>query len=390
MKRKTLSRRGWLSVLGAAAAGSCVFSANHLRAVERDEGYGAAPEGASLNDIAARQGLFYGSCAGYRRLSTDPGYQRVFANQCGLLVPESELTWEILRPTLDSYNFAPADWLFRFTQQHALKFRGHALVWHNGLPPWFESEVDPANAREILLEHIAKVVGRYSGNMQSWTVVNEAIFPDDRRSDGLRNSPWLRLLGTAHIEIAFRAAAKADPHALLMWNENWVEEETADGEARRSFFLQHLRSLLVKNVPIHAIGIQAHLLGNHTNIAGPQFARFLRQAGELGLKIMVTELDVRDFALPAAIAARDRIVAETYEHFLSVVLAEKATVGVLTWGLTDKYTWVATANPRGDKAPVRPLPLDSDMNPTPAWFAVARAFKKAPYRNAGAVAQLRL
>jgi endo-1,4-beta-xylanase len=377
------------AALAATLTGSCSWSATLVHGGAPYLRVDRPPEpSTSLNEIAARKGIFYGSCAGYRRLSTDPGYQKAFATQCGLLVPETELTWEVVRPTVDSYNFAAADWLFRFTQDRGLKFRGHALVWHGALPQWFESQINPANAREILLDHIAKVVGRYSGKMQSWTVVNEVIFPDDRRSDGLRNSPWLRLLGTAYIETAFRAAAKADPNALLMWNENWVEEETADGEARRSSLLQQLRALLKKNVPIHVVGIQAHLIGGHTNIAGARFARFLRQIGELGLKIMVTELDVRDFALPADVTARDRIIAETYEHFLSIVLAEKATIGVLTWGLTDRYTWVATANPRGDKAPVRPLPLDYDMNPSPAWFAIARAFKETPYRSSGTAAEL--
>jgi len=29
---------------------------------------------------------------------------------------------------------------------------------------------------------------------------------------------------------------------------------------------------------------------------------------------------------------------------------------------------------------VRPLPLDYDMNPTPAWNAIARAFDEMPAR----------
>ena len=76
----------------------------------------------------------------------------------------------------------------------------------------------------------------------------------------------------------------------------------------------------------------------------------------------------------------DRIVAGMYEDYLSVVLDEPAVIAVLTWGLSDRYSWLSSYKPRPDKAPVRPLPFDAQMQRKLAWNAIARAFDKAPKR----------
>jgi endo-1,4-beta-xylanase len=232
----------------------------------------------------------------------------------------------------------------------------------------------------MLLGHISTVVSRYAGKFHSWDVVNEAIDPADRRPDNLRNNSWLKFMGPGYIETAFRAAAQADPSAMLVWNENWMEEETSYGIAKRTAWLQHLRDLLNRNVPIHAIGIQSHLVGDHTNIAGRHFQQFLRDAGALGLKILITEMDVQDNSLPADVFARDQIIGNLYYQYMSTVLKEKAVIAVLNWGLSNAYSWMVGFKPRADGNPVRPLPLDHNMAPTPAYQAMMRAFGDAPAR----------
>lgn len=70
-----------------------------------------------------------------------------------------------------------------------------------------------------------------------------------------------------------------------------------------------------------------------------------------------------------------------YEDFLCVVLDEPAVIAVLTWGLSDRYTWLSSYKPRSDKAPVRPLPLDAQMKRKLAWNAIAHTFDAAPARK---------
>lgn len=333
-----------------------------------------------IKDHAAARGLLYGAATEHGRLEKDPQFAKLFAEQCGLLVPEGELKWRTLRPSPDSFNFAPADALLDFTRQHNMKFRGHVLIAHDPYPDWFNSYVNASNAKKLMVDHIRAVAGHYSGKMQSWDVVNEVLYPQDKRSDGFRNSAWMRFIGPEYLDIAFHTAREMDPNALLVWNENWLEEDTESGDFKRKCFLEQAKRLLKNNVPLQAVGLQAHLVAGHPGIAGPHFQGFLHQVSDLGLKILVTELDVRDGSLPAAIGPRDEAVAALYSQFLSAVLVHGSTVAVLTWGLSDRYTWLNKFSPRSDGLPVRGLPFDDALQPTPAYTALIKAFDSAPPR----------
>jgi endo-1,4-beta-xylanase len=310
----------------------------------------------------------------------DPMFAAAFAQQCGILVPENELEWWVIRPAPDEFDFSRPDWLSNFAQKHQMKFRGTTIAWDQGLPSWFISYVNSGNAKRVLLTHIATVVGRFSGRMHSWDVVNEVIQPNDKRSDGLRLKPWLELIGPDYIDIAFHACAEADPTALLVWNENHLEFNDPWSRAKREILIRLLRDKLKRNVPIHAVGLQSHISGTTSDFKNPEFTLFLRTIEDLGVKIMITEMDVADVDLPYDVNERDHTVAKVYYDYLTTMLREREVIAVLTWGLSDRYTFISQYKPRKDKAPVRPLPLDSNMNSTEAWTAIARAFDETPAR----------
>jgi endo-1,4-beta-xylanase len=334
----------------------------------------------SLASRAAAKGLVYGAAVKTSYLA-DSKYAHAFATECGMLVPETELKWGTLRPAPDRFDFSAADALFAFAQSHNMQLRGHTLVWHSSIPSWFQGSVTPENAEQVLTSHISTVVGRYAGKVHSWDVVNEALNPSEHAPKGFRaSSPWYQLLGPRYIEIAFRAAAQADPNALLVYNDYGLECDTPDGDARRNATLALLGDLKAAGVPIHALGLQAHLNGGDFRFNPLKFSIFLKQVASLGLKIMITELDVRDQDLPAAPDTRDQMVAATYSSFLSTVLSEPAVVVVMTWGLSDSYSWNGTYYRRSDGAEVRPLPLDAQMNRKLAWTAIAHAIDTAAPR----------
>ena len=370
-----LSRREFISSVGTMAAGA--LSVHSLAAPIAPP---APSEGTPLRDRAASRGLLYGAATQRSILKGDPSFAAAFAQQCGVLVPENELQWSVIRPTPDTFDFSRPDWLYNFTQQHQMKFRGTAIVWDQSLPPWFQSYANAANAKQLLLAHIATVVGRYSGKMHSWDVVNEVIQPNDKRADGLRVKPWLELIGPDYIDMAFHACAEADPHALLVWNENHLEFNDSWSQAKRDFLVRLLKDKLKRGVPIHAVGLPSHLSGTTTDFNGAAFTLFLRTIADLGVKIMITEMDVTDADLPADVAERDRDIANVYYGYLATVLNEKDVIAVLTWGLSDHFTFISHYKPRKDGSPVRPLPLDYEMNRTPAWYAMARAFDETPVR----------
>ena len=52
----------------------------------------------------------------------------------------------------------------------------------------------------------------------------------------------------------------------------------------------------------------------------------------------------------------------------------------MTFGLSDRYSWLQEDYPRKDKAPRRPLPFDRSLHPKPAYTALHDALAAAPRR----------
>ncbi len=383
LTRRNALKLGLASV-GAAIGAQSVYHNHQIQALDHPARTFKINHQKSLKERAAAKGLIYGSAVRYDDLISHPEYAKAFAQQCGILVPEWELKWscgnKLLRPNPHSFDFKPADWMAEFAKNNSMQFRGHTLVWHESLPQWFQSQVNSQNAQSFLAEHIRTVMGHYAGRVHSWDVVNEAIDLHDQRSDGLRKTPWLEFLGSDYIDIAFRLADQADSQALLVYNEFGVDYGTTKDEAKRNAVLKLLQHLKSQGTPIDALGIQAHLLGEGSNFNPQIFRNFLGNVASLGLKIMITEMDVIDKNLPKSSVVRDRLVAAVYEDYLSVALDEPAVIAVITWGLSDRYTWLSEFEPRSDGAAVRPLPLDSTLNLKLAWNAIARAIDGAPKR----------
>ena len=387
-KRVLTGRRGFLLSLGTLAGMGALANAgrhrhwnNPVQALADKNRSFTVVGNTPLRNRAAVKGLIYGAATQKYMLSSNTEFATNFAQECAMLVPEDELKWKNLRPSPNSFDFTRSDWLAQFARTHNMLFRGHTLVWHARLPKWFKTTVNRQIAEQLMLKHIKTVVGHYAGQIHSWDVVNEAVFPKHERADGLRNTRWLKFLGPDYIDIAFRAAAEADPQALLVYNDYGMEYDTPKDEAKRTGVLKLLERLKSQGTPVQALGIQAHLWGGETRFNARKLKTFLEDVAGLDLKILITELDVTDKQLPLDINVRDRLVAGIYEDYLSVVLDEPAVIAVLTWGLSDCYTWLSERQPRRDAAPVRPLPFDTEVRPKLAWNAIARAFDRAPVRQ---------
>jgi len=330
---------------------------------------------ASLRARAAAKGLLTGFAVVPSLLRNEPIYAATVREQASILVAENAMKWEALRPSETTYNFDDADALLNFAEQNHIKLRGHNLLWHRGIPRWFIATATPVNARKLLESHIETVAGRYAGRIHSWDVVNEAIQVSDGRPDGLRDSPWLRLVGGDFVEVAFKAARRADPQALLTYNDYGIEAESSPDEAKRQAILLMLRRMRARRIPIDAVGIQSHLTAS-----GPRYGagliRFIASARELDLQVFLTEMDVNDRAVAAPIAQRDAAVATTYAEYLDPVLADPAVTTVLFWGVSDRDTWLNHEDSRPDRKPERPLLFDPSFKPTQSFFAVRDAFDR--------------
>ncbi|MDA8230662.1 MAG: endo-1,4-beta-xylanase [Magnetospirillum sp.] len=365
-----LSRR---ALLGGALSALSLAAGRHS----------AWAEVAALRERALRKGLFYGCCASTAHFGDAPFIQAL-AREAGALVPE----WEGKRGRIEArrgvLDFSAADRLAEFAANHGMLFRGHTLVWWNSNPAWLNAALDAASPPESLLTgYVDAVVAHFRGRVHSWDVVNEAIEPKDGRPDGLRACPWLRAFGPAYLDIAYHTARAADPGALLVYNDYGMDTADPWQAARQHAVIGLLEGFRRRGVPCDALGLQAHLKTG-SNFDQEHLRRFLAEVTALGYRTLITELDVADHG-GMDIAARDRAVADLAGRYLEVALDQPQTIGVVTWGLSDRYTWL-------DRRPwtrwveawrPRPLPLDSALRRKPMWHAIARAIDAAPHRPGG-------
>jgi endo-1,4-beta-xylanase len=338
--------------------------------------------------VAKERGIVFGS-AWSTRLAEDTEYLRLVDRESAILFTEDDLLWYQLKPTPD----APLDFSFgdRFVAhaeaRHERVFGAH-LVWDEGFGDgWSEDDLwglSRPEASELLYGTVRATVRRYRGRIAAWSCVNEAV--DAAEADGLRRDvPWYATIGPSYVADAFRVAHAADPRALLVLNEFGFEtdDEWDTAAAKRAAALRVIDALRRQHVPVHALGVQGHLRAADFQAGkfdARAYRRFLRDVADRGLKILITELDVLDDGLPAANGPRDRAVADAYARFLDAALSEPAVISVMTFGLSDRYTWLQEDYPREDGAPRRPLPYDDQLRPKPAYDALRSALAHAPRR----------
>ena len=217
-------------------------------------------------------------------------------------------------------------------------------------------------------------MGRYRGRVQSWDVVNEAILPSDNQPNGLRKSFWYDAVGPDYIELAYRTARDADPHAKLAYNDYSVEYDDDEQAERRRQILALLRRMQQNKVPLDAVGIQSHIKAASPYSIGQGLSDYMNAIRGMGLEIYLTELDVNEDDVQSNdIGERDKAVADTYRNFLRVALANPSVKLLLTWGVSDRRTWLNDGPTHHRKQPNRPqrsLLFDPQYRPAPAFFAM--------------------
>lgn len=310
-------------------------------------------------------------------------------SQFNTITPENVLKWQSVHPRLGEYDFAAPDQFVAFGERNGMFIVGHTLVWHQQTPRWVFQDVSGNRvSRDTLLarlrDHIHTVVGRYKGRIKGWDVVNEAVDEDG----ALRQTPWLQIIGPDYIEKAFRWAHEADPSAELYYNDYSVENAP-----KRNGVLALLRDLQAKGIRVTGVGLQGH-----NRIEWPSIAQqdsTIAAFGALGMKVMITELDIdvlpqvtrgptADVSLNAASEGRlnpyagglpdsvQQTLAKRYGELFGVYLKHRDVISRITfWGVADGDSWLNNWPVRGRTS--YPLLFDRAGQPKPAFDAVIRA-----------------
>jgi endo-1,4-beta-xylanase len=353
-----LSRRETLLTSLRTACGLAVGAASPLGTLL------AAPASAVERPRTANWTIPYGAAVRGGAFANEPDYRAALIAHCRQLVGEGGLKWADIRPSRERFVFDQPDRLIAFASANGMEMRGHTLVWYGAMPDWTKTIGSSSEAERELVGHIETVMGRYKGRIKSWDVINEPIPENPASRTDLRPTIWQQRIGEAHIALALRTAARVDPQAQLVINEYDIEFVGERFRRKREAFLRLIRDLKMRNTPLHAIGLQGHLRGELA-IDREGLSAFIAEIRSMGLDVLVTELDVIDNKLPGPPDLRDVMVAARAYDFLEAIQSVQKPKAILSWGITDKHTWVPIWFKRADGLANRPLPLDDRFQPKP-------------------------
>jgi endo-1,4-beta-xylanase len=324
------------------------------------------------------------------RIPVQPGDWPLLTAQFGLITPENCLKPDPVQRTEGQFNFTTADAFVDFAMRQQLQIVGHCLVWakDDRTPPWFFRDGANAASRDLLLQrmktHIDTVAGRYRGRITTWDVVNEAL---DDGQEFLRPSGWTAACGEEFIARAFEYAHRADPEAMLVYNDYNNELP-----GKREKQIRLARSLLEKNVPLHAVGLQGHY--ELDRIPFQEIENTLIAMRELQLKVVISELDIdvvtrgkwwadggkhrqelaqwdpyRDGCPPEILQRQAAQYAELFRIFRKYA---DVIARVSFWNLHDGQSWL---NYFPWKRVNHPLLFDRQGQPKPAFDAVIEVLR---------------
>ena len=342
-----------LLLTGAAGAAALLAIGTAATAAQNS---GAAPSNVavasngnasdSLRSLAADIGLRIGSAIIPQDIET-PSFAAIASSQFSVVTPGNAMKWEVVEPTEGTFDWSQADQLVAFARANHQLVRGHTLLWHSQLPTWLTAGVangtiSNAQLTNLLHQHITTEVSRYKGKIWQWDVANE-FFTDTNPSQINPDDFWISHLGPGIIGQAFVWAHQADPHALLCYNDyNIAGEDGSNAKSDAAF--AWLKQELAAGIPISCVGDQGHL-DTQFGFSGQLMQQDLTRFASLGLKVAITEADVRTFVNNATDQVPTDHLAtfaqpEEESQMLQACLAVRQCISFTVWGFTDADSWV--------------------------------------------------
>ncbi|WGL18311.1 endo-1,4-beta-xylanase [Microbulbifer bruguierae] len=320
-------------------------------------------------------------------LAQNPELEALVSREFSAITAENAMKWEEVHPQADTWDWQRADHFVDFGHRKQMYTIGHTLVWHSQIP---ESVFVDTHGRlrkrgeivRAMETHIGTLAGRYRGKIQAWDVVNEAVTDDGQ----WRKSLWYNTLGDSYFSRAFHLAREADPGAELLYNDYSMHLP-----AKRDGVIDKIAKLRKQGMPIHGVGMQAHVHLDDPAIS--ELEASIEAIAAVGLDVHITELDVdvlpkaydymgaeisTNFAYseelnPFPEQLPEKLVDELaarYESLFKLFLKHRDKVRrVSLWGTTDAESW------KNDWPVVGrtnyPLIFDREGEPKKAYYAVA-------------------
>ncbi|MDO8514432.1 MAG: endo-1,4-beta-xylanase [bacterium] len=344
------------------------LSSGHIEIVPPSSYDVAHDDPDALRNLAAAhpRKLRMGAAVVYSALVTDPEYRKLALGEFSMITPENGMKPQFIHPQQDVYSFIEMDTLVNIALQNDMLVHGHALVYAKSSPEWM-TDSPKEELQEIMVNHVATVVGHFKGRVAEWDVVNEPLsnkkapYRDERH--GLDRNTWYEAMGEQYIDLAFRTAHKADPSAELYLNDYGLER---DGE-RWDALLGLVKRLKNRGVPVDGIGFESHVYGDGDYNEASTLRAHMQTLATLGLKVRISEIDVTGDDPEAQI--------NQYVVGLDVCLRALNCTGYSTWGVTDLYG----STTRSDRYPTvygTSLLFDTNLKAKPAYSALQKRLRQ--------------
>ena len=283
-----------------------------------------------------------------RNLLENQPYRQILIDEGSSLTPANVTKPSRISPQPGVYNFADADKIIQFADQHKKRVHAHTLVWYiNTSPDWLKQIRDSVKLETTLQTYIQTVGAHFKGKVKSWDVVNEAFDNNQGaiRVDSLDKSGKTlfnvgKILGNDYIARMFQYARQADPTARLFYND--YGQETIPNKLNA--ILAMAADFKRRRIPLDGLGLQMHISIN-TPDAGIENA--LRKSAETGLLIHISELDIamnpgkkKDFVVTPELVEKQyqkyKFVVSTYRN----VVPPSQQYGITTWNVGDADSWI--------------------------------------------------
>ena len=242
-----------------------------------------------------------------------------------------------------------------------MAFRGHNTCWGVYNPSWLDNgNFTSSELVDILENHVTTVLDHYQGKAVAWDIVNEAI--SDSAPYDFKANTWNNItadadgINTNYIDVAFRAARKADPNAKLFYNDYNVASSQGWSQGKSDAMYNMVKSMLDRGVPIDGVGLQMHVGTGYDLVDG--VIKNMERYGALGLEVHITELDLVCSQKNGYDCVwsddMEQQQGELYATLLKACLDTDACTNFETWGFTDAHSWLEDGT--------HPLPFDENYN----------------------------
>ena len=205
------------------------------------------------------------------------------------------------------------EWL----EERDIDARGHCLLW--GSYQHLAAPVRELRGEELLnacREHVAEYAGHTRGKLYLWDVVNEA---------GNNTEVWDEVGWEAFAD-SFRWAREANPEVDLCYNDFGIVQLSP---AHREKVRKRIEYLLEREVPLDALGLQAHM---HTPLTPIHTVlEILDEWAEFGKDLEVTEYDLGCWD--------DEVHAEYTRDFMTALFSHPKTTAFIQWGFWEGSHW---------------------------------------------------